>query len=70
LARAANRVSKAFQEDHPDIPWRRIIAQRHVLIHEYGEIKQELIWKVAIFHIPQLISGLKPLVSKLPDRGA
>jgi uncharacterized protein with HEPN domain len=68
IGEAANRVSKAFQAAHPDIPWRRIIAQRHVLIHEYGEIRQELIWKVAAFYIPQLISGLKPLVSKLSDK--
>jgi uncharacterized protein with HEPN domain len=62
IGEAANRVSPTFQEAHPEIPWRQIIAQRHVLAHEYGEIKHELIWKVATFHIPELIAELEPLV--------
>lgn len=64
IGEAANRVSLDFQEKHPEIPWRRIIAQRHVIAHEYGEIKHELIWKVATMHIPELISQLEPLFPK------
>ena len=45
-------VSKSFQDRHSDIPWKNIIAQRNVLAHEYEEIKQELIWKVATVRIP------------------
>jgi len=46
IGEAARRVSEAFRTRHPEIPWQNIIAQRDVLAHEYGEIKQELIWKV------------------------
>lgn len=59
IGEAANKISTSFQESHPEIPWRRIIAQRHVLIHEYGEIRQELVWKVATIHIPELIRNLE-----------
>ena len=41
-----NRVSRPFQENHAEIPWRQIINQRNVLAHEYGEIRHELIWNV------------------------
>jgi len=34
IGQAARRVSEATQNAHPEIPWRRIIAQRHVLAHE------------------------------------
>ena len=44
IGEAAGCVSQAVQQAHPGIPWRRIIAQRHVLAHEYGEIDDELIW--------------------------
>jgi len=59
IGEAANRVSKEFQVAHNEIPWHRIIAQRHVIAHEYGEIKQELIWKVVVIHIPELIRDLE-----------
>ncbi len=67
IGEAARRVSTEFQEAHPDIPWRPIQAQRHVLAHEYGEIKHDRIWRVATVHIPELIRLLEPLVPPPPD---
>jgi uncharacterized protein with HEPN domain len=66
IGEAARRVSKVFQDEHSGIPWQSIIAQRNVLAHEYGEIKQELIWKVATVRIPELIAALEPLVPPPP----
>ncbi len=66
IGEAAGRVSHAVQQAHPEIPWRQIIAQRHVLAHEYGEIDNELIWSVATTHIPQLIAMLQELVPPAP----
>ena len=62
IGEAAGRVSTSFRNAHPEIPWRQIIGQRNVLIHEYGEIKQERIWKVVRENVPQLIELLKPFV--------
>lgn len=62
IGEAAGRVSAKFCDAHPEIPWRHIIGQRNVLIHEYGEIKQERIWKVVRENIPQLVELLKPFV--------
>ncbi len=67
IGEAAGNVSSAFQNAHPEIPWRRIIAQRHVLAHEYGEIKHILMWKVATVHVPRLIKALEPLVPSPPQ---
>lgn len=67
IGEAASHVSDAFRKAHPDIPWKSIIGQRHVLIHEYGEIKHERIWVVASERIPELIALLEPLLpSNLP----
>jgi uncharacterized protein with HEPN domain len=62
IGEAAGRISDSLRKAHPEIPWRQIIGQRNVLIHEYGEIKQDRLWKVAKENIPQLIEMLKPLV--------
>jgi len=62
IGEAAGRVSVLFRNAHPEISWRQIIGQRNVLIHEYGEIKQERIWKVVKENIPQLIELLNPLI--------
>ena len=62
IGEAARRVSASFRDAHPEIPWRQIIGQRNVLIHEYGEIKQERIWKTVQGNIPQLIELLRRFV--------
>ena len=70
IGEAARRVSEVYRQAHPEIPWQGIITQRNVLAHEYGEIKQELIWKVATARIPDLISLLEKLIPSSPGGGA
>ena len=67
IGEAARHVSDAFQAAHPEILWRPIQAQRHVLAHDYGEIRHERIWRVATVHIPELIRQLEPLVPPPPS---
>lgn len=66
IGEAAGRISKSGQDSHPEVPWRRIIAQRHVLAHEYGEIDDELLWAVATRHIPELIAALEAIIPPPP----
>jgi len=68
VGEAARRVSEAYRQAHSEIPWQAIIAQRNVLAHEYGEIKQELIWKVVTIRIPELIGLLEKLIPAPPGK--
>jgi uncharacterized protein with HEPN domain len=67
IGEAANRVSREYRAAHPEIAWQRIIAQRNVLAHEYGEIEDALIWSVATIRIPELVSQLERLMPPLPS---
>lgn len=67
IGEAAGRVSQEFRNAHAEIPWRKIVAQRHVLAHGYGEIDDELIWTVATVHLPALIGILEELVPQPPS---
>ena len=67
IGEAARNISDEFKQNHPEIPWRGIIAQRNVIAHEYGEIKQERIWIVVTKHIPELIINLKNLIPPVPQ---
>jgi len=66
IGEAARRISDDFKAEHQEIPWHGIISQRHVLAHEYGEIKQELMWELVTTGIPELISLLEPLIPSPP----
>jgi uncharacterized protein with HEPN domain len=61
VGEAARRVSEAFQQAHPDIPWRQVIGLRNILAHDYGEVRHERIWLVITAHLPALILQLESL---------
>ncbi len=70
IGEATRRVSTTLRDAHPEIPWDKIIKQRHVIAHEYGDIKHELLWRVATVHVPELIAQLEPLVPPSPPEPA
>jgi uncharacterized protein with HEPN domain len=68
IGEAARKVSGPFQQAHPEIPWAKIAAQRHVLAHDYGRIEHDRIWEVATVHLPALLAQLQQLLP--PDTDA
>lgn len=66
IGEAARQVSTACKQAHPEVPWRAIIAQRHILAHDYGTVIDEKVWRVATQHIPALINQLARLVPDPP----
>lgn len=62
VGEAANRVSPAFHKAHPEVPWRKIVGQRNVLAHEYGDIDPSMMWDLARLHLPVLVQQLEGLI--------
>ncbi|MES2153698.1 MAG: HepT-like ribonuclease domain-containing protein [bacterium] len=55
---AATRISADFRTRNPDVPWKRIIAFRNVLIHAYDRlVGDELL--VALDALPGVVAQLK-----------
>lgn len=65
IGESARRVSAAYTQAHPEIPWRQIIGQRNILAHEYGRIDHRLLYRTAADDIPRLIETLEVLLSQI-----
>ena len=59
IGEAANRLSPALTEAHPEIPWRQIVATRNRVGHSYFDIDIDLLWTVAADDIPRLAEQLR-----------
>ncbi len=46
IGEAAYKLTHAFCRQHPDTPWKSITRMRHVLVHDYYQIKPSEVWKV------------------------
>lgn len=44
IGEAAYLLTKDFKNSHDAIEWRDIIGMRHILVHGYYQIKDEIIW--------------------------
>jgi uncharacterized protein with HEPN domain len=64
VGEAAKKVSAAYRETHSEIPWRKIIAQRNVLAHEYGDVDDDLIWNLVLIELPPLVDKLRRLLDR------
>lgn len=62
VGEAARRLSKAFVDAHPEVPWRVIMATRHILAHDYDEVDDDIVWRILMVHLPKLVEQLKPLL--------
>jgi uncharacterized protein with HEPN domain len=64
IGEAARRVSPAFREVHPEIPWTKIVGMRHRVVHDYMHVDYEAVWEVVTINLPPLITQLEKLVPK------
>ena len=62
IGEAARCVSPTLQQAHPEIPWNKIVAMRHKVVHDYLEINFDIVWRVAINNLPPLVADLEKLV--------
>ena len=67
IGEAARFVSEECRQAHPEVPWKKIVAQRHILAHHYGAIEHERLWRVVETHVPEMVRLLTPLIPPIPD---
>jgi uncharacterized protein with HEPN domain len=68
VGEACDRASKELTPLPPDIPWPQIKAMRNILVHEYWQIHDVIIYNVAREAAPRLADQLDALRLKLGAR--
>ena len=58
IGEAAYLLAKKFKLEHDSVQWNDIIGMRHILVHDYYQVSDEIIWAT-------IDSDLLPLKKKL-----
>jgi len=66
IGEAAARVTDPGRARVPSLPWGRIVAMRHVLVHVYWGVDLEQLWKVAVEDVPVLVAALEAACAEWP----
>ena len=65
IGEAAIHVPNSIRADHPQIPWRLLIATRNRLIHGYLGLDDDVLWSIIQGDVPALLVELRALTAKL-----
>lgn len=66
IGEAVKRLSQAFRERHPILPWPSMAGMRDHLIHGYDVVDLDEVWKTATRDVPEILIKIEPLLPRRP----
>ena len=66
IGEAGRQVSRAFSDQHPEIPWADIVGMRHKVVHDYLGVDEDIVWQVVTQDLPALVAALELIVPPTP----
>ena len=58
IGEAASRLSPETQAMFPNLPFRSMKGMRNIIVHDYGEVDIDQVWKTATTDLHELIHAL------------
>jgi len=65
IGEAANRVSAELQDQHPQVPWAKMVGMRNFISHEYFRIDTDILWETASEAVPTLYPDLEHILADM-----
>lgn len=65
LGEAAYQLSQAVQSRFSQVPWRKIVGMRHVLVHNYFDIDLDTVWSAVANDVPLLKPQIEAILREL-----
>ena len=62
IGEAASKVAQDYREQHPEIPWLKIVGLRYRVVHDYLNVDEEIVWNTTINRLPKLIEMLERVI--------
>jgi uncharacterized protein with HEPN domain len=59
IGEASKRLSPETRASYPNVDWKKAMAMRDKLVHDYMEIDLAIVFDVAIDEVPNLLSAIE-----------
>ncbi len=70
IGESATHIPMTIRDEHPEIPWRAIIATRNRLAHSYLSVDDDTIWTIIQDALPKLLPALRNLLERTKPKGS
>lgn len=65
IGEAAYLTTKEIRTQHPEIDWDIVIGMRHVLVHGYYQIRDEIVWEAVQSDIGPLKTKIETILKEI-----
>ena len=65
IGEAARNISIWLKQAHPEVPWVQIISMRNGVVHEYFNIRLDLVWQAVETELPELKAHASAMLAEL-----
>lgn len=69
IGESATRLSDDALTRWDDVPWAAIVGMRNRLVHEYGAVDVDEVYRTVVVDLPVLLERLGPLPADTEDAG-
>lgn len=66
IGEAANHLSVETKAVFPDVPWTKIIATRHIIVHGYDTVRPDILWEIVHDHLAALADAIESYLTEGP----
>ena len=65
IGEAANKLSPALREKHPEVPWPDIVGMRNRIIHGYDQVDFDTVWQTVTEDLGPLVDQVQRILSEI-----
>ena len=65
IGEAAKYVPEEIKDKYAEVPWRRVIGLRNVVIHHYFGVDLNIVWTILRFQLPELKGSIEKIMEEL-----
>jgi uncharacterized protein with HEPN domain len=62
IGEATKRLSSEFRAQHSEIPWKQMAGLRDVVVHDYDDLKLDVVRDIIELELPSVLQQLMPLL--------
>lgn len=66
IGESTKQIPQELRNQHPGVEWAKAAGLRNLIVHQYFGIDQDIIWDVAMNHIPALNAHLRIILTENP----
>ena len=67
IGEASAKLTRSFRIKYPEIPWKKIVGMRNIIIHDYSVIDLPIIWIVSTDNLPALKKFVAMILAEIAD---